>query len=295
MSLMSRLSWVVGGVVAIFSAACGSSGNTGGNGGGTSGCVPGTTIECACLGGTKGIQSCKDDGKGYAACQCEGTTSTGSGTGGATGTTSSSGTGTGVCGNGIIEPTDNCGSPGSEFFCAADCNGGTGGSDAGAGGACAGHVYYAGKYDGAPSVWAMLPAAGGNTGLDAGNSQCKALGVGADHVCDYDEIQAAFAAKEAAFMGIAQGTTVWVQRTTSANVNGTPSAAGPGGRCNNWTYATNHISDGEYITFDTAGTPNFHLDNDTVFDPNNPGVHTQADLQCGGVNRSILCCYQACN
>jgi hypothetical protein len=78
-------------------------------------------------------------------------------------------------------------------------------------------------------------------------------------------------------------------------MGGTASAPGPGGRCNDWKYMTNHISDGEYVTFATAGTPTFHLDNDTVFDPTMPGVHTiPGDLDCGGVTRSILCCYQAC-
>jgi hypothetical protein len=207
----------------------------------------------------------------------------------------------GTCGDGVIDPSDHCDNPSSEFYCKPDCMGGTGGSDAGmgTGGACAGHVYYAGAYPSAngtpaPSVWANLPAAGGQTGLDAGNAQCKALGIGADHVCDYEELKLAAAASEPSFMAIPAGTSAWLQRTTSAMVMGNPSAPGPGGRCNDWTYMTNHISDGEYITFDTVGNPTYHLDNDTIFDPMNPHVIV-GDLQCGGQTRSILCCYQSCN
>ena len=102
-------------------------------------------------------------------------------------------------------------------------------------------------------------------------------------------------------MAIPMGTTAWVQRTTTVNlvgtmpvtVGGTPSTADTGGRCNNWTYMTNHISDGEYVTFDTVGTPTFHLDNNTKFDPANPHVIV-GDLECGGTMRSILCCQPVC-
>ncbi len=296
----SRLMWVVGAFVALAAgvAACGSSGS-GNTSSGTTGCTPGATQACACLGGTMGVQSCKDDGRSFDTCQC-GSSSGSAGTGGAT--TSSSSTGMqGTCGDGMIDPSDHCDNPSSEFYCKPDCTmgTGTGGSDAGTGGACAGHVYYAGAYPAAggtpaPSVWANLPAAGGQTGLDAGNAQCKALGIGADHVCDYEEVKLAQAAAEPSFMTIPAGTSAWVQRTTTAMVMGNPSAPGPGGRCNDWTYMTNHISDGEYITFDTVGNPTYHLDNDTIFDPMNPHVIV-GDLQCGGQTRSILCCYQSCN
>jgi hypothetical protein len=74
------------------------------------------------------------------------------------------------------------------------------------------------------------------------------------------------------------------------------SPPGPGGNCNNWTYATHHIGDGEYYTFDQQGVPTYHLDNDTIFDPNEPYVHTHhgADFGCGAFYRAILCCYPAC-
>ena len=62
----SRLMWVAGAFVALAAGmgACGSSG-TGTSGTSNPGCTPGTTQECACLGGTKGVQSCKDDGKSF--------------------------------------------------------------------------------------------------------------------------------------------------------------------------------------------------------------------------------------
>lgn len=293
MQLRSRLKLLAGAFTVVAAlAACGSSGGTNGSGGTSGGCVPGATAECACIGGTTGVQVCKDDGRGYDTCQCPTTSSSSSsGTGGAS--SSSSGT-VNTCGDGVIQASDHCDNPNNEFYCAQDCmNVGTGGTGGmGTGGACAGHVYYAGKYDGAPSVWANLPAAGGMTGLDAGNAQCKALNIGADHVCDYEEVLKAQTQGE--LSGIAAGSTAWIQRTTVAQVNGVDSQPGPGGRCNNWTYATNHISDGEYIDFATAGTPTYYLDNDTVFDAANPGLHTLPTLQCGGVMRSILCCYQAC-
>jgi hypothetical protein len=191
--------------------------------------------------------------------------------------------------------------------------------DGGAGGSnpCSGHINYAGMVTTAPSIWANLPNAAGLTSLDAGNAQCKALGIGADHVCDLTEIQAAAAASEAIFSTIPAGTTAWMQRTTSVYVeglSGTPctaamvgqmdangdvcvlSAPGAGGRCNDWQYGTHHIGDGEYITFASAGVPTYHYDNDTVFNPNMPGAdnHHTSDFGCGADMRAILCCYESC-
>lgn len=286
--------------VVVGVAACGSAGgtNNGGSGGGSGRCVPGKTETCACLGGTTGIQACKDDGSGFDACQCSATTSS-SGTGGASSSSSSGQPAT--CGDGQITPSDHCDNPGSEFYCKVDCEKTTSSSSSSStssGDPCAGHVYFAGLYPAAGSatplagpVWANLPGAGGLTGLDAGNAQCKAATAG-DHVCDYEEILEA--QKQGELAGIPKDTTAWVNRTTVAMVGGQPSDPGPGGRCNNWTYATNHISDGEYVKFDQMGVPTFVLDNDTVFDNANPGAHTLADLQCGGTMRSLLCCYTAC-
>lgn len=214
-------------------------------------CVEGQSVACTCTDGTTGAQVCQADHT-FGACMCTG-------------------------GIDAAPPTVDAPPP------AIDANQ----IDADP---LAGHVYYAGMFPGAGSVWANLPGAGGLTGLEAGNAQCVALGVGADHVCDYTEVLAAQMNGELATIPAA--TTAWVQRTTPAMVMGMVSQPGPGGNCNNWTYATNHIGDGEYLTFDVAGVPTYHLDNDTIFDPAQPGVHTiPGDLECGGATRSILCCY----
>jgi len=77
-------------------------------------------------------------------------------------------------------------------------------------------------------------------------------------------------------------------------VNGQDEHAGAGGRCNNWTYMTNHISDGEYATFDVVGVPTYHLDNDTFFDGVDTTHTIAGDLQCGGEMRNIMCCFIEC-
>jgi len=164
-------------------------------------------------------------------------------------------------------------------------------SSSSSGDPCLGHVTYAGKSDGNGPVWGASFSANGETGLAAGREICLSEVPGSDHVCDYEEVLVAEKASE--LSTIVAGTTAWVQRTTVAMVNGAPSAPGPGGNCNFWTYQTNHIGDGEYLTFDVTGVPTYHLDNDTVYDQNDP-AHAQADLPCGGAIRSILCCYKKC-
>jgi hypothetical protein len=298
-------------MVAAGVVACGSTSNSGGGGGSSKVCEAGAQQSCACLGGTMGIQVCNATGSALGACQCgAGGGSTTSGTG-ATGTTTTTATSSGTGGG---SGTCQCTSPDQEVppYCGmANC------SDAGAGGACAGHINYAGMYPMAPSIWANLPNAGGLTSLDAGNAQCKSLGIGADHVCTLTEIQAAAAANEAIFATIPAGTTAWMERTTPVYVeglSGTPCTAamagqtdangdvcvmsgpGAGGRCNDWQYGTHHIGDGEYYTFASAGVPTYHYDNDTVFNPNMAGAdnHHTADFGCGADMRAILCCYESC-
>jgi MYXO-CTERM domain-containing protein len=61
--------------------AQGSGGHAHGAGGGANACTPGQQVECACPGGTKGVQDCKADGSGFNACQCEGSHSGGGGAG----------------------------------------------------------------------------------------------------------------------------------------------------------------------------------------------------------------------
>jgi hypothetical protein len=59
-------------------------------------CVPGATQECACPGGVKGAQACREDGAGFDACACVG----GSGSGGSAGGGGDSGSGAGSSGAG---------------------------------------------------------------------------------------------------------------------------------------------------------------------------------------------------
>src|SRR4029078_12776597 len=79
-------------------AACGSSGTPGGTTTGGGDCTPGKQEECACPGGTKGVQTCNSDGAGVSACEC----ALGSGTStGAGGSTTSTGTMGPQCGDGV--------------------------------------------------------------------------------------------------------------------------------------------------------------------------------------------------
>jgi MYXO-CTERM domain-containing protein len=57
------------------------SGGHQGHGGGANACTPGQQVECACPGGTKGVQDCKADGSGFNTCQCDGSNSGGGGAG----------------------------------------------------------------------------------------------------------------------------------------------------------------------------------------------------------------------
>lgn len=288
----SMFGWVraalLGSVVAGL-AACGSTGSTDAtSGGGT--CTPGEQKACACPGGTQGVQTCAQDGRSLNACECGTTSGTSTGSGGAGGASTSTGMGMN-CGDGIQQPGECLPDSETHFYCKEDCDGTTASSTGtgGAGGSCAGHVYYAGMVPNVTSVW----VSGGLTSFAAGDDMCQKANLGADHVCDYEEVLKAQAANELAT--IPAGTTAWVQRTTPAMIGGVPSAPGPGGRCNDWKYNTNHIADGEYATFLTLGQPTYHLDTDTVFD-NIPGAHNDpADMPCNGVTRAIMCCYTKCN
>lgn len=272
---------------AVLLPSCGGNGDTGGG----DGCTPNETQTCACPGGGEGVQTCASDGRSFSACDC-GSTNNGGG-----GSTSSSNGGDGggqtiigACGDGV-EDQGEC-DTGSENYCPEDC--GTGGS--GGGGTtttsdtCAGQQIFAGLVANVGSAWGTDPNANGKTGYEAGVEICKTIA--ADHPCEYQEVLAAEAAGELA--AIPQGTNAWIHRTTDATVGGVLSPPGAGGRCNNWVYTTNHISDGEYTTFDAAGVPTYHLDNDTFYDGVDTTHTIAGDLQCGGIMRAILCCYPAC-
>lgn len=285
----SSLGWLFAAVMAalVVAPGCGGTGDTGGSG---STCTPNQQVSCDCPGGTKGVQVCNEDGRSFSACDCGGSTG-GGGAGG--GTTGGAGGGTtGLCGNGMIDPGE-CET--GEFQCPQDCmgTGGAGGGTTTSSNTCEGVVTFAGLYNaemGVPSAWGADPKSNGMSGYEAGIVLCGTLG--ADHPCTYEEVRKAEAAGELA--GIPEKTTAWIHRTTPETVNGSVSQPGAGGRCNNWVYTTNHISDGEYATFDVAGVPTYHLDGDTFFDGVDTSHTITGDLQCGGVSRAIFCCFPAC-
>lgn len=291
MQIKATWLWAVGLLVAaaMNTGACGGPVQTETSSSGGQGCTPGKVESCPCPGGGMGVQACKDDGSGFGACECgAGGSGSGSTSSGMTGSSSSSSGGT--CGDGF-EQSGEC-TPGSEFYCPQDCK--DGGGDGGD--PCNGHIYIKGDATiaSAGPAWASLPNAGGFAGLEAGNYACQQGG--ADHVCRYDELLAAQTAGE--FPGLAlylANKNAWVHRTTPEVVNGNMSAPGPGGRCNDWTYTTNHISDGEYVTFDANVNPTFHLDNDTFYDGVDTTHQIAGDLQCGGTIRAIICCFPSCN
>ncbi len=289
------------------------------------GCTPGEQQSCACPGGTEGVQVCAEDGTSLGECDCGGTTSDcGNGaldsgeecddgnTVNDDGCTNACSLPT--CGDGVVQEGEDCDDAGATSgelnTCPDNCQngGGTGGGGTGGGGTggggptCNDVVIFAGLvapndattgYTGS-SVWsynAMIKQA-------AGDAMCAAAHSGS-HLCDYTEIRAAETkpanapAPEAILKGIANTTTIWIDRTTPEMVAGNLSQPGAGGRCNDWQYATNHISDGEFATFGMNGALTYTLDNDTVFeDPPPMGVsHVQAGaLECGQTTRAIPCC-----
>lgn len=270
------------GVGVALATACGDTGNNGGI------CAPNEQKACQCTGGLEGFQTCSNEGSEYSPCDCSGA----SGSSGAAGFSGSSGSGgstipTGACGDGVPDPGE-C--TGGENACPEDCPM-TGGSGGTGGDPCAGAVTFASPpVPSIPSQWGASPLANGKTGYEAGIEICKTIG--ADHPCDYEELLVAEAAGELAM--VPQGTAAWVHRTTDAMVNGTLSPAGPGGRCNDWTYTTNHISDGEFVTFDMVGIPSYHLDNDTFYDGVDTTHTVAGQMQCGSESRAILCCFPSC-
>ncbi len=249
------------------------------------------------------------------------------------------------CGDGIIQVNEDCddGSKNGEFGsnCPDDCkNPDPITASSSSGDPCMGqNVFFAVISNnqnpnimgpGIQSKWSYS----GLEGLQAGNSMCQAIG--ADHVCKYDEVVKAEANGELA--ALPSNLTYWLHRTVSVpnpilnnktcNIDSdcTSSNAlpycdpatkicsykpGAGGRCNDWTYPTGHISDGEWFeTFKNGNSKNnggvkignlvYHFDGDTFYD----GV-SQAHLcksettlgcsgACAGATRAILCCNPVC-
>jgi cysteine-rich repeat protein len=222
-------------------------------------------------------EDCDDDGQNTANCNADCTSP--------------------FCGDGIVNQAagETC-EPGGEFECINCGQGGGGGNGQGG---CGNQAVFSNLVTnnvnplmpggGIASDWAY----GGQLGINAGNDMCAAIG--ADHVCTYDELLDAEAAGE--LSGIAQDQEIWVHRVaiTVACKNGTcnmgsgMSPPGAGARCNEWTYSTNHISDGEFAVMDpngvapTQGTKIgsmiFYMDDDAQYTANAGDNH-----QCNGVN-----------
>ncbi|MBM4358210.1 MAG: DUF4215 domain-containing protein [Deltaproteobacteria bacterium] len=169
----------------------------------------------------------------------------------------------------------------------------------------------------------------GLEGLPAGTAMCEA--VGADHVCTYEEVVKAEQAGELA--ALSPTMSYWLHRTTSVpnpvlnkactadNECASPGTlpycdpvlkvcaykAGAGGRCNDWTYPTGHISDGEYfrVVNDAKGivkgSLTYYIDGDTFYDGvSQDHLCNQSNkVGCAGGcasagNRAILCCNPVC-
>lgn len=251
---------------------------------GAGACEPGEQLACACPGGEDGLRQCSPDGV-LGPCAC-GETSEGDTEPSSTSNDASSGEPT--CGNGVEDPGE------CPAACPHDCGSADDTTDGGAV-SCAIKPYFVTSVPPQPSVW----ASGGLLGFAAGEELCReaALAVGAVDpmavsVCDYEQVLLAEAAGELAVLPA--GTSAWVHRTTVADVQGVSSAPGPGGRCANWAYRTNHIADGEHMLVGANGAVSYFLDNDTFYDGVD-GSHAQPGmLECGTEERAILCCNPPC-
>jgi cysteine-rich repeat protein len=197
-----------------------------------------------------------------------------------------------ICGNGTVNPGEACddGNNVSGDGCQDDCTLPT----------CVTDPIFAGIVPTNGTVGNYIGSAKwqyqANLGTMAGDALCNLAKLGS-HVCTYAELKKAGAkvvlpnTVEVNLKNLASNTTMWLHRTTVASegnvMNSTP---GAGGRCNDWQYLTNHISDGEYVQAGMNGALTYFLDPDTFYD----GVstaHVQGTLQCGGTTRAIPCCY----
>jgi hypothetical protein len=281
------------GLLGSIAVACGD--GEGDGDGGAGGCVPGQQVVCPCPGGEQGVQVCSPDGSTFGPCSCGAATESAGQTESDTEVESASGEGTTsaeTCGNGVEDPGE------CPAACPQDCmavddtmgSSGTTGEDS-----CASMPIFVASVPMEPSRW----ESGALIGFAAGVDLCHLAAMGAGvpdpmevTVCDYEQVLLAEAAGELAVLPV--GTTAWIHRTTVATVMGVNSAPGVGGRCVDWSYQTNHISDGEYLEMAAGGVPTYFLDNDTFYD----GVdttHAQAGtLQCGTEMRNIMCCNPPC-
>lgn len=292
MQLYRLLGGLALGLLCGIAVACGD-GDGEGSGSGAS-CVPGQQVACACPGGSDGVQVCTLDGASFGPCACGDPTGGEDATAGETEIDSASGDGTtgdSTCGNGVEDPGE------CPMVCPQDCAGvDDTGSESGTTGdaGCSDDPVFVVSVPLQPSRW----ESGALIGFAAGQDLCRqaAAGVGAPEpmqvtVCDYEQVLDAEAAGELAPLA---GTSAWIHRTTVAQVGGVNSSPGTGGRCVDWTYQTNHISDGEYVDIAAGGVATYMLDNDTFYDGID-GTHTQPGaLECGTQMRAILCCNPLC-
>ena len=301
----------------ISTLACGDSGGTGDS---PEGCTPGETQGCACTNGESGSQTCASDGRSFGECECEGGLLQNCNNDGVEdigeqcddGNTDNEDGCTQACfpelfcGDGLetgSEQCDDAGADGGENdVCPDDCNQGGGGAGGGGGTGGTGGIGEGGAPPCDPQATVIMAAivaaqtpvwtSNGLVGLDAGNDMCNAAALGS-HVCTYAELLVAEAKPdnlEPNLGLLATGTTLWVHRDTPEMVNGMMSVPGAGARCNDWTYPTNHISDGEYAEVTLPSDLTFSLDNDSFFDGVD-NTHALAGLlQCGGETRAIPCC-----
>lgn len=276
-------------------------------------CEAGDTMACTCDDMTMGAQTCNEDRTGFEPCNCGGGSVCGDGKKAETeecddgNQTANDGCdpnctiGTNTCGNNVPDPGE-CGEVGT---CPKDC--GKCGNmmedpgECGVGGICPidcdpckDAITFVGVTALSGPVW----TSGALTGIDGGNDLCKKIPGGADHICTHAELKKAELHVVNGMNELATlpaGTSIWLHRedTDMVSVNGVMTAGGAGARCNDWKYATNHISDGEYCDMEAAGKLACKYDNDPVFDQANPKI-IPGQLDCGGQMRVIACCNEEC-
>lgn len=139
-----------------------------------------------------------------------------------------------------------------------------------------------------PSVWSYS----GFIGIQAGDAMCQAIG--ADHVCSYDEIELAKDKGELDTLyddldtGSGGVKSIWVNRLTSVIYDGNLLSPGAGARCNDWTDPGSPNGDGEFATIDADGNIAYTFDSNACY---GSGCYSgDISLQCGGKQRSVLCC-----
>ncbi len=292
--IMQRF-WLWNGVLGLLAGIAISCGGGDGDGdSGASACVPGQQVACACADGGEGVQQCDVSGGFFGPCTCGAGTGDGADTDVVTDGESATGSGGsgGLCGNGMEDAFEcNMDDP---SYCPEDCEDDSADGTTGTTDSCADDPIFVVQVPLQPSRW----ESGALVGFAAGGDLCQQAAAGAGvpdpmevTVCTYAQVVEAEMAGELA--AIPAGTTAWLHRLTVADIAGVPSAPGVGGRCQDWTYSTNHIADGEFAEF-SGGPVTYNLDADTFFD----GVdttHTQPGvLECGGIMRSILCCNPVC-